>query len=398
MPEDPGSRAQPLRRNALANVAGRGVSALLWVLVTPYALSRLGQERFAVWSLFFVFGGYVATLDLGMANTVSRFVAVGTARGDRLSIVSVLRRSLSVSAGLGLVWGVACVLLRAPLMRAFHVPPALEPEVARSLIVFAFALLAFSVTQVLNGSLIGFQRLDLSNLAFLAGLLVNTTILVAALAAGAGLPGAAAAMVAGHLCTGTLSAALTRRLIRRMPQSSATETVRWSELLRFSGAVQATAACAVGQLQVAKVLLGVLGRLVWVTQFELGFRVANAVWSLPTLVQVAVIPASAHASAAGGRAGVRAVYDWACRWIFALAGVTLAGLWLAAPALVTLWLGPGHEPAVAVTRALAVTFAVATVSGPATAVARGGGWPRRATTSCSSSARPSRARRPVATG
>ena len=46
-----------------------------------------------------------------------------------------------------------------------------------------------------------------------------------------------------------------------------------------------------------KVLLGTLGQLAWVTRFELGFRVANAVWSLPSLVQGAVIPAAAHASA-----------------------------------------------------------------------------------------------------
>jgi len=72
---------------------------------------------------------------------------------------------------------------------------------------------------------------------------------------------------------------------------------------------------------------------------------------------------------------VRGIYDWSCRWIFALAGFVHAGLWLVAPELFTLWLGPGHDTAVAVARVLAVAFAVATLSGPATAVARGGGWP-----------------------
>jgi hypothetical protein len=62
-----------LRRSALANVVGRGASAVLWLVVTPLALSRLGPERFAVWSLFFVLGGYMASLDLGMSNGVSRY-------------------------------------------------------------------------------------------------------------------------------------------------------------------------------------------------------------------------------------------------------------------------------------------------------------------------------------
>ena len=98
MSEASESRSGSLRRNAIANVVGRGASALLWVLVTPFALSHLGQERFAVWSLFFVFGGYVAALDLGMANIVARYMALISARGDRQNLAVVLRRSLTLSA------------------------------------------------------------------------------------------------------------------------------------------------------------------------------------------------------------------------------------------------------------------------------------------------------------
>src|SRR5262249_38929812 len=150
----------------------------------------------------------------------------------------------------------------------------------------------------------------------------------------------------------------------------ATEPVRWRELIRFSGSVQATTAGAMGQLQTGKGGLGLLGKLTWVTEFELGFRVANAIWSLPTLVQGAAIPTSAHASVSGVSA-VRDVYGWASRWVFALGGLLLAGLWLLAPAALTLWLGPGHDSSIVVARGLAIALAIATVSGPATAVARG---------------------------
>ena len=375
MSEAPASRTGSLRRNSIANIAGRTASALVWVLVTPFALSHLGQERFAVWSLFFALGGGVASLDLGMANGVSRYVALATARNDRRNLVVVLRRSLTLSACIGLVWCLLCIACRGPLMGVFHVPLTLQPEVARSLVVFAASMFVFSVTQVLNGALMGFQRLDLSNLCFLSGLVLQTLVLVVGLAAGAGLVAATAAALCGNALSGTLASRLVRRQLRAMPGREATEHVTWRELLGFGGAVQATAACAVGQQLVNKPLLGMLGQLVWVTQFELGFRVANAIWSVPTLMQGAVIPAAAHASAGGGLEPVRAVYDWACRWIFALAGFVLAGLWLVAPALITLWLGPGHADSIGVTRTLAVAFIIATVSGPATAVARGGGWP-----------------------
>ena len=368
-------RSTSLRRNAISVVLGRGASALMWVAVTPFTLARLGPERFGVWSLFFVFGGYAAALDLGMAGGIIRFVAVAAARGDRRAVRSVLMRSLAVSIGAGLIWCLGILVLRDAFLEVFHVPASIAPEVERSLLLFACSILLFSGTQVLHGVLMGYQRLDLSNLYFFAGLVLHAVLLVWGLGRGFGLMAAAAAMASGHLLSGTLAAWSVSSAVKSTPESGSSEPVAWRELLGFGGTVQATSIVSVGQLQAGKVLLGTLGTLVWVTQFELGFRVANALSSLPILVQGSVIPAAARASASGGVAEVREVYAWACRWVFALAGVLMPGLWLVAPALFTLWLGPGQAASVSAARALAVSFALATLVGPATAVARGAGWP-----------------------
>lgn len=375
MSVQPPAGSASLRRNALANVVGRFASAVIWVAVTPFALSHFGQERFAVWSLLFVLGGYLATLDLGMSSGLARFVALGVARGRRRAVRLAVLRSLAVSVAMGTLAALLTVLLRGVFLRAFHVPPTLTPEVERSLLIFALVLVVFSVTQVLQGALAGFQRLDFQNLCFVAGLTLHTLLLVLVLAHGGGLVGAVAAMLAGHLLTGLLALRGFGKCLHRVAAGAGEAAPTWRELLDFGLSVQATNALAVGQLQAAKLLVGFLGRLVWVTQFELGFRVSNTIWSLPILVLGAVIPAAAHASEAGGEDALRTVYRWASRWVFALAGIALAGVWLMAGPLMTLWLGPGQAQATAVARSLAVAFALATVFSPAAAVARGGGWP-----------------------
>src|SRR6185369_15421744 len=235
--------------------AGRGGSAVLWLVVTPLALSRLGPERFAIWSLFFVLGGYMASLDLGMSNGVSRYVALSLARGDRHELLSVFRRSLAVSVGLGFLWFVGCLLFRGQLIRAFHVPAAIVPEVSRSLIVFAVSLFAFSITQVVNATLGGFQRLDLANVCFLSGLTLHTSVLAIALTHGGGLIGAACAAVSGHVLSGTLATVFLRRQLHQFDDRGRSTTVTWRELLQFGGAVQASGAGAMAQLQAGKVLL-----------------------------------------------------------------------------------------------------------------------------------------------
>lgn len=369
------ARPVPLRRNAVANVLGRVGSALLWIVVTPWVLSRLGDVRFAVWSLFFTFGGYVATLDFGMSSAVSRHVAVTVARGDRRALVSVLRRSVLVSVGLGLLWCVAFAGFRDLFIRAFHVPPAQAAEVESSLLVFAFSMLVFSCTQVLYGSLAGFQQLHVATTLMLSGLLLHAMVLVGGIAAGGGLVAAAWASVAGYVLTGVLSARRVWEEVRRMPETGATAPIPWRELLGFGGIIQVSNAFAVGWMQAGKMMLGLFGQLAQVTTFELGYRVTHAVASMPIMIQTAVIPTAAQASVAESRAPLADTYRWACRWIYASGGLALGGLWLVAPPLLTMWLGPGHEDSAAVARVLVLAYAMVLLGGPAGAVARGGGWP-----------------------
>jgi O-antigen/teichoic acid export membrane protein len=364
-----------LRRNASANLLGRAASTVIWILVTPFVLARLGAERFAVWALFFVLGGYAATLDLGMGSVVARYVAMNLANGDPGSARLVIRRSLLVSASLGLLWALGCVLLRADFVRWFHVPAAWAGETRTSLGLFGASLFVFSFTQLFQSSLIGFQRLHVSNLCFVAGLVVNVAVLVAGLRAGYGLMAAAAAAIAGHSVAAVLSALAVRGSLRDLGPARPVAPATWRELLGFGGIVQVTNGLIAGQAQVGKVLLGLFGRLAWVTQYEIGFRVANALWSLPTLIQAALLPAIAEASVGGDAGRVRELYLWTCRWAFTLAGWLLGGLWALAPAVLQLWLGKGGSESVVVARLLAAAFVVAIVAGPASIVARAHGWP-----------------------
>lgn len=369
-------RPPSLRRNAFVNLVGRGTSLLVWILVTPFALARLGPERFGIWSLFFTLTSYAAALDLGMASGTPRFIAARVAHGDRAGARHVLVRSLALAVSIGGLWIVVCLLGQNAFVRAFHVPAPWVTEAKASLGWFGGALFAFTLSQVFQGVLVGFQRLDLSNLWFAAGLAANVTLLVVGLSFGLGLRAVAFGSLIGALVTATFSAISVQACLVAVPIHGQTKRTGWRELLGFSGTVQMTNAFNVAQLQIGKVLLGMLDRLSSVAQYELGFRVANAVWSIPTLVQAAMFPAAAHAHALDSTERIRQIYDWGCRWVFALGGWVFGALWVTAPALLRLWLGSTIDSPVLVARGLTVAFALATLAGPATMIARGAGWPR----------------------
>ena len=366
--------APPLRRNSLANIAARGVSLVAWVLVTPFVLHHLGTDRFGVWALLFVLTGSAAVLDLGLGPALSRYVAVARARAEREVAAHLVRRGLAGAVLLGIGWAIACLLLRGVFVRVFHVPPAFVGEVRAALVVFAAGLMVMSISGVLQGALAGFQRIDFSNAAFLSGLSVQLAVLVIGLARGGGLMSATTATLAGQVAAAVVGGVLVRHELGRLPHGGGTPP-ELRELAGFGAAVQVSNVLNVAQMQAGKVLLGMLGTLGAVTAYELGFRLVNAVWSLPILIQAPLIPAAAHVAAVGGQAAIEELYRWTCRWAFALGAWALGGLVVIAPMLLRAWMGSVPDGAPQVARLLAVAFAVGLVAAPATALARGRGWP-----------------------
>jgi hypothetical protein len=123
------------------------------------------------------------------------------------------------------------------------------------------------------------------------------------------------------------------------------------------------------QLQAGKVLLGVLGNA----------RMGDALRAGLPRRERAVVTARARArrrdparrtprAERASRACAKST-DWACRWIFALARLVLAGVWLLARPALALWLGPGHAESVASDARARYRVRARDVGGPATAVA-----------------------------
>jgi len=365
----------PLRRNTVASIAGRATTVLLWVAVTPYVLDRLGAERFGIWALFFAFTSYLVSLDLGISSTMIRFISAERASGDRGGLTRTLRRGLRLALGLGVLWAVVVVLARGWIAKAFRVPEAMTPETLEALLVFAVGVLLLFPTQVLTGSLQGFERLDLSNLCVVLGVAAQVIVLYLGLAAGGGLTGVAAAGVLAQAVTGLLAAFMLWKQLRNVGPGEQSSGPSWRDLLHFGAALQVTGFLVVLQFQLGKILLGLLGNLAMVADYELAFRVASGVAGIPVLILGAVVPTVSRAWESEGPAAVTPIYTSTIRWLYTSGVMALGLLWLLAPDITRVWLGRGHDHIVPLIRLWAVAYAVQFVWSPGAAVARGVGKP-----------------------
>jgi O-antigen/teichoic acid export membrane protein len=129
------------------------------------------------------------------------------------------------------------------------------------------------------------------------------------------------------------------------------------------------------QVQVGKILLGLLGNLAMVADYELAFRVAGGVASIPILILGAVVPAASRAWQSDGPAAVATLFTSTLRWLYTQSVIALGLLWLLAPDITRVWLGSGHDRIASLIRLLAVAFAVSFAWSPGAAIARGIGKP-----------------------
>lgn len=373
----PGDRlAGQITTNTLLSVSGRALYVAGWALLAPLMLNQLGSDRFGLWSLLSVFAGLYLSADLGLAGTLTRFVADCRARGDRDRLRSVYTIGVALYAALSIVALGVVVLLRHRLLDAFQIAPGILPE-ARA------ALIAAAVTYgLLNGSMLiasvlgGLQRMDVWNRISMATTVLQLAGATMILLSGGGLvallANTAVALVAGVLWG--------RSHVKRLAPEigfdvSRVDLAQIRGLMSYGVALQVINAGVLVQFQLDKVLFGSMLSLRSAGEYELAHRSVTALWSVPALMLPPLLPAAAHLAASGDHDRVVRLYRRSTRYVLAAAFPIAAGIIVLAPVLCSAWLGPGHGQAASAMAALAAMLAVNVLTGTGTAIARGLGRP-----------------------
>jgi O-antigen/teichoic acid export membrane protein len=370
-----GSLSRRLARNAGFTLLGRGWYLIVWFAVTPYVLDKLGPERFGVWSLLFLFSGYLAMFDLGLGASVIKFTAEHATSRDWSRLQNTLSEIIRIFLLLGIVWILAVYALHPLILKTLNLPPGYLEEVRfailASAVVFAFANLVNTGPGIING----LQRMELSNGLLVAASLPQLFILIAGLHQGYGLYAVVASTAAQWLTTAVGAWFILRRVVPGIRWPSLRVKERSSRWLGFSTIMQVTNVLTLTQWQIDKILLTLWSGLRSVAEFELGFRVANGIQSLPVLALMPLMPAFSELDAEGERARFQMLLQRGTRLICATAFAIGACVIPVVPFLVRAWVGPEYPMAETLAVWLLAGFAVNLSSGVATAAARGGGRP-----------------------
>lgn len=360
-------RGKRAATNATVVLFGQFAFLAIALVTTPIALNRLGIVEFGVWTFVVTAVNYVALVDPGFSDLVTRYGARARTLGDR----HLAARISAAGTLLWLAFGAVCaplVVLVVPW--AVHLVPlsahhALAPSIHNAAITFfywSFGLLIFGcILATLSGQLvaIGDQWL-VTSIDVATRVLYGATLLVL-LFHGWRLNAiiAATAVQYGLAFAATL-VAISVRAGAPYADPRRLEPALRRELVRFGGLLQLNSLLDTLTFETDPIVLGLAVGAEAAGVWGVAQRVGQQIPYFANVPQQNVLPAMAASHAANeGLIAMRRIYVRSQR-IIVLAGAFVAGLVMAfGPVLLKAWTGRSftvHDDATVATILIALTM------------------------------------------
>jgi len=342
----------------LAGWAQYAVAVAITLVLTPFVLERIGPGAYGVWLLLSQALGYSGLLDLGIHPALVRSIAEARIKGDKEELRRVLGTGLRLYAVAGFVCLLAGIGFSVAIQRWFDLG-GLSVETARQTAIIATlsAAVALPATAI-SGALKGLQRFDLSAALGLLANVLRAGGTVAALGAGAGLPGLAMATLVSNLVMLVAGAFVLQRLtgvgFELFQEGSFRVVKRLASIGVFS--ILGTAGW---QLAYGSDTLLIAGNLTAVDAAHFGLA-ANMMVMVSALVGAFtgnLLPLASTYEASGSDERATANYLLGTRITLLLALPPLVLFFVEGPLLLSVWLGPdAGRPAGDILRLLAIAY------------------------------------------
>jgi len=367
-----------IARNAFYNLAGFFVSTIVTVLLVPVMFRSLGVGGFGVWAIVRVFISYASLGDLGLNNTLTRFIADRHAKRDSRGIETLLQSGLLLYTTIAAVLFISVFVLQNVIVETFFSTAdvsrgELQFVLLGSLSVFLMNL----IFSVFSAALTGIQRLDITNGVAAVAAVVNGALMYYALVSGAGLRGLVYASAVTTAISIVLQGVAFFLLLGRrniFPLRIDLATIR--DVFRYSKHIFIGAVANSIHLHFDKLLLSSYLNLSVVSSYEIASRVIQQVRQIPILLLNPILPAAAELEGRQEHEKVLQLYHRSMKYILALMLPLFGLVCVFASPLIHAWLGAGNDLAIATLQILVVANFLNLLTGPGYFLSLGIGKPQ----------------------
>ena len=353
------SRGGRIATAVSSGAAARVLSSLFTLVSLPLAVRYLGAERFGVWATIASTVVFLNLLDLGIASSLTNYIAHSYAVGDRQNAARYTANALVLTAVVACVAGVLLAIAWPTIdwAKLLNVSSAVSRAEVSSTVAAAVVLVLLGLPASLTGRILsGYQEVHCSNAIIAIGTLANLAGLLVGLALQVSMP------LLFVLTTGWITLANLTVLFAMLlwwkpwlrPRLALLEWGATRELLTAgSGFFLIQIAGAVVFSSDNVVLSHFLGPA-QVTPYSVTWRVVGMTAVMQGLFFPALWPAYAEAYARGDYAWVRRAFRITFRGTMALNLVFAALLLALGRTVIRWWAGPFAVPSLSLLGAMAL--------------------------------------------
>jgi len=369
-----------LSRNVMSSIRAKILYLLSRFMLPPVILAYVTLEEYGVWSLTFVLIAYLGMGAFGVSNVYIRYVAAYTARGEQHRIGDLLSTGLTLVSAFGLICLIAVWFGLPALLALMSVPEAMMDTafwlVFGTVVVFMLELSIGAFAYVLTG----LQRIVLQNRIWVTSFLLETVLVIVFLVAGVGIMGLLYAFALRYLFSVSASVwACLRALPGLRLSPSRFNREHLGLFFKFGGVVQLSGLLGMFLRSVEKVIAGVFINVGAVGLFDIAQKFPVMSTSIPSSMNAAFLPTATQMHTEGRQADFVSLYLSSTRQINLLTGFMMGFMAGFAAPLITGWLGPNTEFALApfILACFTLPFQLNVLTGPASTVFRASGKPAR---------------------
>ena len=333
--------SQRVARNSALYFLSLGLPAVTALFLVPVTVRSLGPARFGLLALAWAVAEGSGMFDFGLGRATVRFVADATEKG-RQRLREIVFASVLSQTGAGIVAGVLLYLL-APLLvrRVFTISPSAIPEAATMFRVLALHLPVLLAAAALRAALEGAQRFDISAALRVPGSVASVAIPAVIAYRGHSLVAIMWWLLAVRLLLVIITATTVSFSLRLGPWRLPSSWRILLDMLRYSGWVAVSAALGPLLGSFERFAVGSIVGIAGLGYYTGAAEAANRFLLIPVTAFSALLPALAATDARGAREHALTVTRSARRQLAALLFPMCLTLFVFAPAILDIWLGPG---------------------------------------------------------
>ncbi|MDF1544724.1 MAG: oligosaccharide flippase family protein [bacterium] len=344
-------------KNIFTIYIGMIIGIIITFFLTPYLVNQLGKEQYGVWQLAFSILAYMGLADVGMKQSIVRYISKHYATRDWHQLNQVFSSSVRVYGIIASVIFVAAMAIAFGVIQHFQLPEELV-NVAR------YTFLFLGLDQVLTYLFIpftalgAFHRFDITNAFRVGRQIVQTVLIVLLLEMGYGLIEMAAMVVGLNLISQLGMNYLRTRMFSEMKFSRKLIDSGMTKLLLHYGVFSFLIVITwIVIFQTDNIVIGWFVSVEAVAMYSVAAALVAQVRSAIGVLATPLVPTISHLEAGQQFELIRALYRKSTRYLYYISGfLTIIILYFGGP-FILLWLDASFTDSIEIMHILIISSA-----------------------------------------